>query len=98
MFSNLDIEGEGVESHGADESDARGEGVHQVVIIVNPEALQLAQDCVRLEALEVPDLHVRHPEVLEDGQVECSQRLHLTTCNPGSREVSSPWTENSPKY
>ena len=54
--------------------------MHQVVIIIHPEPLQLAQDRVGLEALEVPDLHIRHPEVLEDGQVQCSQRLHLIAC------------------
>ena len=35
-----------------------GQGVHQVVIVVHPEALQLGEDVVRLEGLQVPDLHV----------------------------------------
>ena len=49
--------------------------MHQVVVIVHPEPLQLAQDGVGLEGLEVPDLDIWHPEVLQDGQVEGGQRL-----------------------
>ena len=37
---------------------------------VHPEPLQLGQDGVGLEALQVPDLHVRHPQVLQDGEVQ----------------------------
>ena len=36
----LDIHGEGVEAHGADEGDAASHGVQEVVLAVHPEALQ----------------------------------------------------------
>ena len=69
--------------------------MHQVVVIVHPEPLQFAQDGVRLEALEVPDLHIRHPEVLEDGQVEGSQWLHLIPCNVrlNQSQVTRDWKQ-----
>ena len=47
--TNLNVHGEGVEAHRADEGDATGHSVQEVVLSVHPEALQLAQDQVGLE-------------------------------------------------
>ena len=48
-FQYLNVHGEGVEAHRADEGDATGHSVQEVVLSVHPEALQLAQNQVSLE-------------------------------------------------
>ena len=53
-FQYLNVHGEGVEAHRADEGDATGHSVQEVVLSVHPEALQLAQDQVGLEWFQIP--------------------------------------------
>ena len=38
-FASLDVHREGVELHGTDERDPGGKGVHQVVLVIDPDAL-----------------------------------------------------------
>ena len=65
----MNIQGEAVEGHGADEGDPGGHRVHDLRVPVEPEPLQLGQHVQRLELLQVEDLGVREPELLDEGHV-----------------------------
>ena len=51
-LADLNVHGEGVELHWADEGDPGGERVHQRVVPVDPDALKLAQHRMGLKGLE----------------------------------------------
>ena len=67
--TDLNVQGEAVEGHGADEGDPGGHRVHDLRVPVEPEPLQLGQHVQRLELLQVEDLGVREPELLDEGHV-----------------------------
>ena len=87
-LADLHVHGEGVEGHGTYEGDPTGwgptsvqtkpprgptQGSEHVVLPVDPDPLEAGQDVVGVEGLQVPDLHVREPEELQDGRADRRQ-------------------------
>ena len=90
--TNLNVQGEAVEGHGADEGDPGGHRVHDLRVPVEPEPLQLGQHVQRLELLQVEDLGVREPELLDEGHVHRDPlRLGLLGVIMFHHTVSDPY-------
>ena len=88
----MNIQGEAVEGHGADEGDPGGHRVHDLRVPVEPEPLQLGQHVQRLELLQVEDLGVREPELLDEGHVHRDPlRLGLLGVIMFHHTVSDPY-------
>ena len=90
--SHLNIHRERVEPHWTNESNSAGKSVHQIVLLVHPEPLQLGENGVSLERLKVTNFHVWHPKIFEYGQVEGSEEwIGISFC----RERSVPAVSNN---
>lgn len=63
--ADLNIHWKGIELHWANERDPRGQGVHELVLLINPDAFQLRQDGVGLKGFQVQDLDIRKPKISE---------------------------------
>lgn len=76
---HLLVEREGNEVHGADVRDPGRHGVHDLELAVQPEALQLGEHVERLELLQVEDLGVGEPELLDKADVDGNPGVSILT-------------------
>ena len=76
--TNLRVQWEGVEAHGADEGDVRGLRVEDGVLGRDPQPRVLGQHLDHLERLEVVDEDVGQPQVLDQLQVHRHQGVRLS--------------------
>ena len=65
----MNVEREAVECHGTDESYPRGHGIHNLKVTIEPQSFKLGQHIERLKLLEVENLRVWQPKLLDKGNI-----------------------------
>lgn len=94
-LAHLDVHRKGVKFHWTNEGDPRGQGVHKLVLVINPDSFQLGQDRMGLKLFQIEDLHVWQPKIAKNGNINGCQFGSLFGQWRGVKDLSTDWGRHS---